>query len=504
MPPSRSVWKRLDDYQQEAVKFFETSKNAALFFEQGTGKTWITGGIIERMRHPEFVALGVVKLSNLESTWVKFLEQEVRIRVCRSLEKFKKQPGPRVLLLNYEALPRIRKKLQKLRWSLVFYDESQGLKNRSSIASRIAAQLSRQADRRLILSGTPIDERPVDLWAQFRFVAPEVFGTRWKDFEDEYLEKINIDLSTARPGSLRWHKLQKSLLIRKSKRNLCKNKLPQFMEAIRPYALRLTKSILDLPSLTFIREEIDLWGNQRNLYDEMEHDLVSTTLRLTAPLRVIQIGKLQQIAGGFVVDDDGDTHHVGNAKLRRLRRLVHRYDEPLVIFAKYIAEVLQIATEIRKAGRRVGVIRGGRGKSRGEIVEAFQSGELDVVVCQIRSGGVGIDLYRARRAIIYSTTHSHIDFDQAISRIHRRGQTKPVFIHKLIAKNTIDEAVDTALGRKVRSTNFILNQLRRPPNGRHERGQAFLQVQRRLPRRGSRGPARHRPCSAAPARHQED
>jgi hypothetical protein len=491
----RSVYSQLDDYQRDAVHFFDRAGHAALLFEQGTGKTWITGGIIERLMSPTFVGLGVVRLSNLESTWVDFLQNKVGIRVCRSLTEFLTTTGPRVLLLNYEALPAIRKKLRKLRWTLIFYDESQGLKNRTSLASRIAAQLSPTAEHRLILSGTPLDKQPLDLWAQLRFLAPQVLG-EWKHFEGEYLEPVSIDMTGVRSGSLKWHKLQRALMIRKSRREMRKKKVPQFLEAIKPYALRETKDVLGLSPPTVVPEEVFLWGYQRQLYEEMEHDLVSSTLRLTAPLRITQIGKLQQITGGYVVDDDGITHEVGSAKMRRVVRLVKRYKEPLVIFAKYLAEVDEIHQVCCGMGKRTGVIKGKNKKERHHIIEQFQSGKLDVVVCQIKTGGVGIDLYRARRAIIYSSTHSHIDYDQAISRLHRRGQKQLVYIHKIIAQGTIDQAIDTALQIKGAKTKFILNQLRRQRHGRQER-RPFLQVPSRQSRRGPGRPGRDRPRLAA-------
>lgn len=490
------VWDQLDDYQRDAVEFVKGARHAALLFEQGTGKTWITGGILEQLIHSKFLALGVVRLSNIDSTWVTFLTEQVGITVCRSLGEVKSAVGPRILLIHYEALPAIRKAVRKMRWSFMFYDESQGLKNRASKASRIAGQLSDSAERRLILSGTPMDKRPMDLWAQFRFVAPHVFGTRWKDFEDEYLKPVEIDMTGVRPGSHRWNRLQRALTIRRNKREMRKDKFPQFLDAMKPHALRLTKSVLNLPPLEYVPECVELWGSQRRLYEEIERDLVSTTLRLTAPLKVTQIGKLQQITGGYVVDDDGVTHAIGSAKMRRVKSLVKEHREPLVIFAKYLAEVEGIAALCNALGRRTAMIRGKDKKRRGEIVKQFQSGGLDVIVCQIRTGGVGIDLFRARRAIIYSSTHSWIDFDQAISRIHRRGQKQHVYIHKIIVRSSIDEAIDMALRVKGKTTKFVLDHLRRKHDERQERS-PVLQVRRRLAGRGPRRPGNHRSRHAA-------
>lgn len=499
-----TLFSKLDGYQQDAVGFAVKAKASALFFEQGTGKTWICGGVIEKLLATgiSFQAVLVVPLTNIESTWAKFLaEQLPHVRVTRTWEEYvgcvmregdRRHPAPIVLLLHYEAVPPIIKKLRKVRWSFIAYDESQRLKNRGSITSRTAAKLHDSAIYKLILSGTPMDEAPQELWAQFRFINRDVLGESWKEFEDIYLEPVDIDLSKYRKGSWKWQMMLRKLQIARRKRPFNFDMLPEFLGRVQPHALRVTKDVLDLPPCNLINAPVTLRGQQRVIYEELEHDLVSEVVNTSAPLKVTKIGKLQQVCGGHVIDDDGEVHQVGRAKMRKLKGIVDAHaGEPLVVFCKYLEEVASIAAELRISINRVETITG-KVKHRAPIVADFQAGKIDVLVCQIKTGGVGIDLFHSHVAVIYSPTYSWIDFDQAISRLHRRGQRKPVSVYLLYAAETIDEDIYAALRSKRRVTTRVLNTLRRRrQNGKGSHLRCDASGQRPRPAR------HHRPHQAA-------
>src|SRR5690606_5828895 len=127
---------------------------------------------------------------------------------------------------------------------------------------------------------------------------------------------------------------------------------------------------------------------------------------------------------------------------------------PTVIFCKYTEEREAVEQLVSSMGLRYRSIHGKikdkkKNKLRTKAQELFQSGKLDVMVCQVRAGGVGIDLYKARSAIFYSTTFSYIDYDQCRKRIHRRGQVNPTTLFFIYAKDTIDEDIyNTILSKK--------------------------------------------------------
>ena len=108
-------------------------------------------------------------------------------------------------------------------------------------------------------------------------------------------------------------------------------------------------------------------------------------------------------------------------------------------------------------------------RDRPGIVRSFQSGELDALVIQVKTGGVGIDLFAACEAVVYSPSRSWITFDQAVARLHRRGQTRPVTIHLFIAEDTVDNQAYKAIWSKSSLTKQVLDDLKlrrtQRPNG---------------------------------------
>lgn len=472
--PSRKVYDQLDGFQKDAVNWLKPQDEAALFFEQGTGKTWITAGLIEHLTTGQMFLL-IVPLANLETTWLELLPK-LGVSVCTSFDAFKESGHPRkILLLHYEAIPAIIKKLRRIKWSLIVFDEAQRLKARGSLASRTAAKLRNSAQRKLILTGTPMDKNPKDLWAQFRFLKPELLGT-WKEFDYKFLEQPEIELKKCRPGSFKFQMMLRALVIQKNKMKFREDMLEEFLTIIKPYCLRVTKEVLNLPTLNVTPVPITLRSEQARLYERLERTcVIDEKFSITTPLKITQLWKLHQICGGYVLDDDGEVQCVGEAKLTRLINLVHRSKPPVVIFAYYLEEIRAIHDEFFEQGYRVAVISGKNRKFRPQIIRAFQAGKIDILVCQNRSGGVGIDLFRSCTAFVYSFRHSWIDFDQLKARLHRRGQKNIVNIFLLYASGTVDEDIYYTLQDKGNLVERVLNRLRRRPNGENE----GIQVRRR-------------------------
>lgn len=434
---------------------------------------------------------------------------------------------PRLLLLHYEGIrPKgLVEKIRRRPLTFVGYDESQRIKNRSSKDSRVAAKLRSCGECRVILTGTPMDDNPAEMWAQFRFLNEDVFGTVWKDFEDEFFEpltdkaqELKERLGEIKPGTARWQMMIRQLNIASGRREFDFDTIEDFLDLVTPYAMRVTKAALNLPPLRLHRVPIAMWGEQRRIYEDVSRDMVTRLGRskLTTPMRVTQLGRLHQICGGYVPDDDANIHEVGRAKMRRLLAMIERKRKPIVVFAKYRTEIEEIRRELIDRDYVVEVITGKTPKrQRPHIIDQFQRGLIDVLVAQERTGGVGIDLFRSSLAIFYSMTYSRVDFEQALSRLHRRGQEFAVDVYLLFIAATVDEDVFEAILNKDRITKKVLIQLeqRRSHHGKGSQGreghqaqrpappgrQGRVQVHGRQPGEGPRPPAGQRARRAAQA-----
>jgi len=467
----RSPWlKQLFPHQVSGCEAALSIDGFAAFFAQRTGKTWVTGAVLEAERCLSLDVLLVGPLTNLESTWLKFFSEKlVHYTVFRDFNDYvahRKKVGAQsipndhcVLLLNYEAVTPLLKKLRKVKWDRVIYDEAQRLKNRSSRSSRDAGLLAKSAKRRLALTGTPMDLDPKDLWAIMRFVDPGAFGDKWKDFEEEFLVKPKIDLSKAR-GVVERKKLLLAHQIAKKKAPVRDDMLEEFVARIAPHAMRISKEDAGIEPAIVHKIKFDLDPQEDALYRRLEKTMVVKTggVTIKTPLKITQIGKLQQITGGYIKDELGELHEVGTTKRRQLRKAIreHVQDEPFVVFCKYVWEVHMIAAMLKRMGMGRGAKLWGKvkdlkkDKRRTKMLLDFQRGEYDWMVCQQKTGGVGVDLYRARKFFVYSMGHSFIDYDQMLSRGDFLEQNEQAEFFLLVVRSSIDTDI-IACHKKKRS-----------------------------------------------------
>ena len=445
-PSCVKVWSKLADYQQRAVRFVLQRKTAALFFEQGTGKTWIAAGLLECMGSSQS-SLVVVPKNNKETSWLDLMRNMLTDLVTHtSWEEFKAAKYTGILLLHYEMVPKIITRLARRQWTCVVYDETQRLKDRGSKASRCARRL--KAEYKLALTGTPADGDPADIWAQMRFVQPECFGDKWEKFSKRYLKPT---------GFMGYKKV------------FIEARRSEFVRKLARWAVREDIGVLNLPELHTHEVWVDMTPKQQRAYHDMRFRKTLRLTRevtLTAPLVITRDMYLSQIAGGFIQHETG-VYPVSYRKISAVKRILRRNEGPTVVFCRFVPEVLML--ERKLMGKYRVATYYGKTKNKPDVQRRFQAGELDVLICQIRSGGVGLDLFRARAAILYSANWSSIDFDQLKRRVHRRGQTFEVSFFLVMARKTIDVKLHQRILAKSNDNNRTTDQIKELNNGKVHR-----------------------------------
>lgn len=453
---------------QDLAKNFVLERDAsALFFEQRTGKTFITMKVLDEMPAQDLAVVLVAFLGNKESTWADKLQQYLPwLNVTSDWDTFKALPFPKLFLIHFETLHTYAAKLKnaaKTWLNFAIIDEAHKLKARGSRVSRAAARLS-SVRKRLILTGTPMDKQPKDLWAQFRFLLPSLFGT-WKEFEERFMDVKKISMEGVMKGSARWQvKIMQQGMLR-SRAPFKKELMPQFLKLIKPYALRLEKEEVGIKRAKLIKVSVPISGEQQRVYRDMKkHSVVhlGDGRRAMAPLTVTNIIKRRQIASGFIYDDDGECIHVGTAKLDKLVRLFHRLPKPIAVFAMFRPEIDLISETLKREGYEIATVDGRtKKKARPDIWRSFQKAQLDGVVCQIRTGGVGVDMWKSSSGIVHSIGYSWIDFDQMTSRLDAIGKETSAKIYILCGAATIDEDLYDMVVVKNLDANEVLKQLKK-------------------------------------------
>jgi SNF2 family DNA or RNA helicase len=228
---------------------------------------------------------------------------------------------------------------------------------------------------------------------------------------------------------------------------------------MRQITCRISKDVLDLPPETHVTYHCELSPDARRIYRDLEEDFVAQVREgvVTAANAMVKLLRLQQVTGGVVPTDDGAVHRVDCAKRQLLADTFEDIgaDEPAVVFCRFHADLDAVHEAAKSAGLESLELSGRR-----DELKAWQDGQAPVLAVQISAGGVGVDLTRARFSIYYSLSFSLGEYDQALSRVHRPGQTRPVEHIHLVAKNTVDAKILRALEKRAEVVQSILAEIK--------------------------------------------
>jgi hypothetical protein len=375
---------------------------------------------------------------------------------------FKTDPGVlSILIINPEATWRVKKVLYKTNPEKITIDESHRIKNHAAKQSKTAHVLGKRAQYRCIMTGTFMST-PTDVFSQYKFLDPGVFGERWKQssfrgrsgptgFLERYVESYGFG----------GHKP-------KTFKNL--DELEQKVSSI---AFQLTREEAGgFPAENYQTIHFPLTNPALRHYKEMEAKLktevksASGRAEVIAEIVLTKVLRLQQITGGFLPVHDLDENQLenvplGDDRIQALRGLVSEYPqkEPLVIYCKFRYELSAVIELMGKMDRSVNFIAGGMKPGERDKAKAdFQAGKVDTCVVQIRAGGIAIDLSRSDYGIFYSMTNSFIDYEQAKARIISRRGGHVWMIH-LAAEGTTDEDIITSVIEKKELANLVMKRI---------------------------------------------
>lgn len=355
-----------------------------------------------------------------------------------------------VAVINYESTFRegIFEALQKFNADMIICDESQRIKTHNALQSKAMHKLGDNAKYKLILSGTPVQNNALDVYSQYRFLDPSIFGKSFYNFKARY----------AIMGGFGGHQI------------IGFKDLDDLIKKAHSIAFRVTKEeCLDLPEQIFINREIDFEDKARKAYDALKRDCVAqigNDSTVTANTVLTQILRLQQFTGGFVNDDEGNSKQVSTAKLDALKDILQDYlttGKKAVIFARFTAELKAIKKLLEKDLKVQYVFIDGSVplSHRGSIVNTFQTDDdCKVFLAQSSTAGLGITLTAASLTVFYSFSYNYTEFIQCVGRTHRIGQKEKCTYINLIIKNTIDAKILKALEHKDNTAKYIVDNWR--------------------------------------------
>lgn len=429
----------LRDYQVEGFRWLSRlaawGVGGCLADDMGLGKTvQALAAILERKeKGPTLVVAPVSVGFNWVNETTRFAPS-LRPHLYRDTERgefLSEVKAGDLVVASYGLLLRDAEYFTKVHWGTLVLDEAQFIKNSRTKSAQVVRDL--QADWKLTLTGTPVENQLSDLWSLFRATSPGLFGS-WERFRERFADPIE------------------------------KQKLPERQQAlartVRPFILRRTKEevLKELPARTEMILTAELSKPERKLYEDARLLALAQisgidTGKNEARFQVLaMLTRLRQLACHPQLVDEKWTE--SSAKLDVLLETVEEIREGkhrALIFSQFTShlDLIRKALDARKISY---LYLDGQtpAKQRRERVEAFQAGEADLFLISLKAGGTGLNLTGADYVIHMDPWWNPAVEDQATDRAHRIGQTKPVMVYRLVAQDTIEEKI-LALHEKKRN-----------------------------------------------------
>ncbi len=351
------------------------------------------------------------------------------------------------VLTTYALVHRDRELLERVAWRRIVLDEAQYIKNPGAKQSQAARALA--ADRRLALTGTPIENRLSELWSIIDFLNPGYLGT-----SASFRKKFSLPVER----------------YRKDERRL------QLRRLVQPLLLRRLKTdptvLADLPEKVESREYCHLTSEQAMLYDSwvtrMLSDVDSATgihrrgLVLAGLIRLKQVcNHPAQVHKTTIAPGAGLAEAARSGKCVRLLEMLDEVlaaGDQALVFTQFRQMGHILEQMIRDAtGRPVLFLHGGvPQRERDQIVRDFQGGASPVLVASLKAGGIGLNLTAATHVFHFDRWWNPAVENQATDRAYRIGQSRGVQVHKFVVSGTLEERIDEMIERKTSLAEDII------------------------------------------------
>ncbi|WHY73388.1 DEAD/DEAH box helicase [Fictibacillus enclensis] len=340
-----------------------------------------------------------------------------------------------VVLTSYTTAQLDQDEFQPVMWDAIILDEAQNIKNSFTKQSRSIRRLSGR--HKIALTGTPVENRLLELWAIFDFLNPGYLGS-----ETAFRKRFVIPVEREHDN----------------------DRLKQLQSLVQPFLLRRTKQDphvqLNLPDKQEIKEYVHLTTEQATLYERIIQDTFQQLEQEKGMKRrgliLALLGKLKQICDHpvlYLKEEKKTRLEERSSKFSKLMELleaIKEKDEGCLIFTQFLFMGNLIKDYIEKRwNEEVPFLHGGIPKAkRDEMIEQFQAKKHNVFVLSLKAGGTGLNLTEANHVIHFDRWWNPAVENQATDRAHRIGQKKFVTVHKMITLGTLEERIDEMLESK--------------------------------------------------------
>ena len=335
----------------------------------------------------------------------------------------KQIPQHDLIVTNYALLRRDLEELQKFPFRAAILDEAQFIKNPAAQVTQSVKQL--KSEHRLALTGTPLENRLLDLWSIVDFIQPGYLGNQ-EQFTETYEPRGEGAESAQRIARRRLSAKLRPVLMRRMKKNVAKD-LPERIEHRRDCQLGDEQRKLYLAELRRSREQVMKTVAEQGLNKSKIHVLAALT-------RLRQICCHPKLVGNDSISGKTET-------LFELLDSLIAEGQKVLLFSQFVQMLQLLEQECRQRQITTHILTG-QTKDRQQVVSDFQNDpNAAVFLLSLRAAGTGLNLTTASYVVLYDPWWNPAVEAQAIDRSHRIGQTQTVNAYRLISPGTVEEKI---------------------------------------------------------------
>ena len=428
--------------------------NIGLFLEMGLGKTAITLDAIRRLKYDYLCVRKVLVIApkkvaestwhNEAATWSDFAGLRFSLILGSAADRVAAlNQTADIYLINRENTQWLVE-YYKHKWpfDMVVLDESSSFKNHQAKRFKALKLVRTRISRMVLLTGTPSPKSLMDLWAQLYLLdGGQRLGKTITAYRDAYFvpDKRNAQVIF-------------SYAPKEGAEAAIYQRISDICISMR------SADYLTLPELIYNDIPVMLDAKATQTYKRLERDMLLEVdeSTITAGTAAVLANKLLQLCNGAVYDEDGNVIELQSCKIDALMETVEQLgDQHAIICYNFKHDKDRLLKALAKTGRRVAVYEGEQQK------QAWNSGDIDLMLVQPASCGYGLNLQQGGHHLIwFGLTYSLELYQQTNKRLHRQGQPYPVIVHHLIVKGGADEDVISSLHSKDLTQEGLLNALR--------------------------------------------
>ena len=478
--PSSLTGGQLTGYQLDGlnwlISLYERNLNGILADEMGLGKTIQSIALmayLKQFKKKNGFFLVIVPKSTMPN-WSRECKKWIPTLDCLILNPVKEEREETLKLINekkfevvitsYEGVNICINKLKKIKWELLIIDEAHRIKNENALLSKNVRLL--QSKFRLLVTGTPLQNNLHELWALLNFLMPNLFSSS-SEFDDLFGVGNNKE-----EGEENKEKMEEEAEERNAEI------VQQLHQILKPFLLRRTKSEVErtLPPKKEIHIKVGLTELQKRLYKKL---LTSSLLQESKTVYKNIIMQLRKVCNHPYLFDGVEEAHppenhlvIYSSKMRILDKLCAKlFGKSQILIFSQMTRMLDILEDYcNERGYKYCRIDGETSLEDREImITEFTKPESDkfIFLLSTRAGGLGLNLMSSDTVILYdSDWNPQVDL-QAMDRVHRIGQTKPVLIYRLLCENTIEEKILERQAMRLKLDSLVIQQGRVLKVGEH-------------------------------------